>query len=107
MISKFSIFELFAAPIQVLRPFRLQPRRVVGRPMPTKKFEEGVISFNAFRAAYLQPKTKRVRYVATDQLDSNGKFVLAQVPVREPWRRVTPKAVRPGFVRRVAARAAA
>lgn len=92
-----SIFDLFAAPIKVLRSFRMQPRRVECKRMQTKQFDEGVIHYSSFRAAYLQPKPKRYRTQIVagpgglPLLDATGNVVRAQFAIPEPWRRVTPK----------------
>lgn len=116
-MKKLSIFDLFAAPVKVLRPFRLQPRRATGRRMQTKQFAEGVIHYSSFLAAYLQPTAAysrrkerglpltRTRIVAGPNglplLDAKGQVVTAQFAIPEPWIRVTPRAVKPGSARRL------
>lgn len=119
-MKKLSIFELFAAPFKVLRPFRLQPKRVstfrldktgeskrvAVEPLKQGEFKEGVIHYGS-KAAYLEPTpTKFKRLPLADPktgaplLNAQGEQVFAQFAVPTPWKRVTPLAVKPGQKRR-------
>lgn len=72
---------------------RNTPRRLPGKRMLVKKFAEGAVHFGQ-RAAYLEPLPTLRQLMRV--LNAHGKLV----PVRQPWKRVTPKPVRSGHARR-------
>lgn len=90
---------------------RMQPR-VTGRPMRTEQFAEGTVHYSSYRAAYLEPPPKLTSAQTVRDpenpgqplLDAKGQIVKNVFQVRQPWRRITPKAVRPGAARRAALR---
>lgn len=101
-IKKLSLHDVFfASKPRMPQPFRLAPRRDErARPMLAKQFAEGVVHYSSFRAAYLEPTPKiGVRRVPS----AHGTMVTEHFHIPQPWRRVTPKAVRPGHARRRAA----
>lgn len=101
-VKKLSLADVFGAPIKRLRPFKLQPRRATGRMMRTKQFAEGTIHYSSFRAAYMEPPPKIGQRRV---LNAHGALVTGHFQIPQPWKRVTPKAVRPGAARRAEARA--
>ncbi|HKU13521.1 MAG TPA: hypothetical protein VJQ52_03945 [Steroidobacteraceae bacterium] len=103
-MKKLSLADVFGARIKPLAPFRLQPPTVHARPMRTEQFAEGVIHFSSYRAAYLEPPPKVGQRRV---LNAHGLWVTEHFHIPQPWKRVTPKAVRPGRVRRDAKRSAA
>ena len=105
-MKKLSLADVFNALIKVVPGFKLAPRNVDGRVLPTEQFAEGVIHYGS-RAAYLEPTPKRTRRLPLADprngrlmYDANGNVVYGQFPVPEPWKRVTPRAVKPGKKRR-------
>ena len=95
-MKKLSLADVFRAPLQPLRPFRLQPPTIYAKPMLTKQYPEGIVHYGT-RAAYLEPPPKVGQRSA---IDAHGKRVTEHFAIPQPWRRVTPKDQHPGRTRR-------
>lgn len=87
---------------------KLRARRVdFGcRPMLVKYQEDGAYRQSTDGHVYFEatPTRTRVQPVASPQgglvYDAKGKVVTAAFPIRNPWKRLTPKLKRPGAARR-------
>lgn len=94
----------------MIRPNTPRFRRAARKPgahkqlMPMRR-ENGTFYVGS-TVTYFQPKSTRTRWLPIASpsglpvINEKGEIVKAEFPVPMPWRRVSPRLERPGFVRR-------